>query len=148
MISATGGQIAFPATAVPSADGNTIDDYYEYTAPSTACTGALTVAAIWKATKIGNVVTLTLPATIQTSPTASSSFTYGALLPVSFRPSAILNSVSARIQDNSAFLAGPGLIQINSTGQIIVTKDGTGIGAFTAGGTGGLPNAVSISWTI
>ena len=31
LITATGGQIAFPATAVPSADANTLDDYEEGT---------------------------------------------------------------------------------------------------------------------
>ncbi len=42
LITATGGQIAFPATAVPSADANTLDDYEEGT---------------WEPSLIGNVET-------------------------------------------------------------------------------------------
>src|SRR3990167_851853 len=39
---ASAGQIQFPATANSSANANTLDDYDEYTAASTACTGAIT----------------------------------------------------------------------------------------------------------
>ena len=55
----TGGQIAFPATAVPSADANTLDDYEEGTwTPifvSTGCTFTYTDQAGWYR-KIGNLV--------------------------------------------------------------------------------------------
>lgn len=147
-LAATGGQIAFPATAVPSANVNTIDDYYEYTAPSTACTGALTVAVIWKATKTGNMVTLTLPDATQTSPTATTSFSYGALLPSSFRPLASTHYVMARIIDNTVDLQIPGLVIVGSNGVISIFKDATGSANFIATGIGGLRNSLSVSWTI
>ncbi|MDO9535090.1 MAG: hypothetical protein Q7J85_07100 [Bacillota bacterium] len=60
----TGGQIAFPAAAVPSADPNTIDDYEKgtWTPALTPYSGAFDVLTyttqIGKYTKIGNQVTL------------------------------------------------------------------------------------------
>ena len=48
LITATGGQIAFPATAVPSADPNTLDGYEEGTSETTlvgAVSGNLTLDA-------------------------------------------------------------------------------------------------------
>ena len=60
LITATGGQIAFPATAVPSANANTLDDYEEGTwtpvvsGGTVAGTGTYTAQA-GKYTKIGNL---------------------------------------------------------------------------------------------
>ena len=57
-IALTGGQIAFPATAVPSADPNTLDDYEEGTwTPSVGGDATYTHQA-GQYTKIGNVVTI------------------------------------------------------------------------------------------
>ena len=64
LITATGGQIAFPATAVPSADANTLDDYEEgtYTATLTCGTsGTITIDSSMDTlsyTKTGNSVTV------------------------------------------------------------------------------------------
>ena len=59
-INLTSGQIAFPATAVPSADANTLDDYEEGT--WTPGVGSLTVVGAFTSggtyTKIGRKVTL------------------------------------------------------------------------------------------
>ena len=61
----TGGQIAFPATAVPSADANTLDDYEEGTwtpVPADAASGGNTGSAgvaSGEYTKIGRVVHIT-----------------------------------------------------------------------------------------
>ena len=60
LITATGGQIAFPATAVPSANANTLDDYEEGSwiptgTMSTSGTVTLTNSRIYY-TKIGNRV--------------------------------------------------------------------------------------------
>lgn len=62
-IDLTGGQIAFPAAAVPSADPNTIDDYEKgfYTPVITGSTSGgfgLAASQFYYYTKIGNVVTL------------------------------------------------------------------------------------------
>lgn len=55
LISADGGQIAFPAAAVPSADPNTLDDYEEgtFTPTFTSSGGAFVSWGFY--TKIGNV---------------------------------------------------------------------------------------------
>jgi len=64
-INLTGGQIAFPATAVPSADPNTLDDYEEGTwTPAITCQtpGNLSVAYTYQNglyTKVGNHVSVT-----------------------------------------------------------------------------------------
>lgn len=62
-IALTGGQIAFPAEAVPSADPNTIDDYEEgtFTGVITDLTNPATMDASYTTgsyIKIGNVVTI------------------------------------------------------------------------------------------
>ena len=44
-INLTGGQIAFPATAVPSADANTLDDYEEGTFTPTILLGGTAVTS-------------------------------------------------------------------------------------------------------
>jgi hypothetical protein len=63
-INLTGGQITFPATAVPSADANTLDDYEEGTWTPTitfsgASVGITYLGRLGVYTKIGNVVTVT-----------------------------------------------------------------------------------------
>jgi hypothetical protein len=55
-INLTGGQITFPATAVPSADANTLDDYEEGTwTPSLGGTATYNGRSA-RYTKIGNIV--------------------------------------------------------------------------------------------
>ena len=63
-INLTGGQIAFPATAVPSADPNTLDDYEEGTWTPAITFGGAAVGVTYDAatggfyTIIGNIITL------------------------------------------------------------------------------------------
>ena len=123
--------------------------YEEVTAPSAACTGAITTAVIWKATKVGNVVTLTLPTTTGTASTATN-FQYGESLPTAFRPAATLAFVSCPIKDADANTAIPGMIFILTSGVIRVYKDATAATNFTAGLTAGIGQSVgtSVSWTI
>jgi len=129
--------------------GDVLSQYDEYTAPSAACTGAITTAVIWKATKVGNVVTLTLPTTTGTA-SASAFFEYGELLPTAFRPSATTAFVSCPIRDADTNLAVPGMIFILTTGAIRVYKDATAATNFTAALTAeiGQSVAVAVSWTI
>jgi hypothetical protein len=141
------GGLAFPATAVAVADPNTLDDYEEYTAASAACTGAITTAAIWKATKVGNVVTLTLPATTGTA-SASPRFVFGVSLPAKFCPAANTAFLTAWVLDAGAAQTLPGLIYITTGGAISVGRDGTNSANFTAALTAGLITDTGISWTI
>lgn len=73
LIDNVGGQIAFPATQVPSADANTLDDYEEgATTPAvTAAIGTFTsVSCALKYTKIGNRVSWNAAVTITENGTA------------------------------------------------------------------------------
>lgn len=142
----TGG-IAFPATAVAVADANTLDDYDQYTAASTACTGAITTACVWKLTVVGNKVTLTLPA-VQGAGVATTNFTVGLTIPAKYRPAADFASVCAPIIDNAANKAAPGAIKVTSAGVISVWLDGTFSGNFTVTANAGLAFTTSVSWTI
>jgi hypothetical protein len=144
---ATAGQIKFPATQNASADANTLDDYDEYTAASAACTGAITTAAIWKLTKVGNMVTLTLPAVTGTA-SAAPNFTFGTVIPAKYRPTANNIWLLAFMVENNVGLAPSGRIQLYITdGSIIVWKDAaqTNFGAYA---NTGLVAPVSVSWTI
>ncbi len=146
-IDLTGGQIAFPATAVPSADPNTLDDYQEYVAPNTACTGAVTTAVIWKAVKIGSQVTLTLPSTMGAG-AVFTNFVYGVALPAEFRP-AVNMSFTVSLQDNGAQLTACGIIYITaSTGNITIYKEMTYSVNFTVTAQCGLFYATAVSWMV
>jgi hypothetical protein len=77
-INLTGGQIAFPATQVPSADGNTLDDYEEGSfQPSWSSTGAsFTYDANYRHgryTKIGNTVYFSIYISTSGAPTGTTS---------------------------------------------------------------------------
>lgn len=121
--------------------------YDEITSASAACTGAITTAVIWKATRIGNHVTLTLPSTTGTASTATN-FVYGVALPTAFRPSAAARALCI-IADAGALLLAPGYVLIDSTsGSITVYKDAAGATNFTAAAVAGLFAQQSFSWVI
>jgi len=139
--------VRFPSTQVPSADPNTLDDYDEYTAASTACTGAITTACVWKLTKVGNKVTLTLPA-VQGNGVATTNFTVGLAIPAKYRPAADFASVCAPLINNAANQSAPGAIKVTSGGVISVWLNGTFADNFTVTANAGLAFTTSISWTI
>jgi hypothetical protein len=145
---AAAGQIKFPATQNASSDVHTLDDYDEYTAASAACTGAITTAAVWKLTKKGNDVTLTLP-NVTGIATAIEYFRFGTFLPAKYRPTALL-IWPCGIKDNNSDLAAPGCVYLETSGLINVYKELTTATAFTNGATAGfsLDGALSVSWTI
>ena len=146
---AAAGQIKFPATQNASSDPNTLDDYSEYTAASAACTGAITTAAVWKLTKVGNLVTLRLPAVLGVASTAVA-IRFGTDLPAKYRPSSpVVLKYPCTIQDNNALLATAGCVYIDYNGvvQLFNTLQNTSTN-FTSGSVCGLDNWVSVSWTI
>jgi len=146
-IDLTGGQITFPAAAVPSANVNTLDDYQEYVAAVTACTGALTTAVSWKIVKIGSQVTLHLPITLGAG-AVSAFFLYGVALPVEFRPAANTSFLTA-IRDNNAPLPAPGIIFVASgNGNISIYKDILTTANFTITAQCGLQYATAVSWMV
>ena len=140
----TSGQIPFPATYNPSANVNTLDDYDEYTAASTACTGALTVSVVWSLTKIGNVVTLLLPQTVGTT-TAAAYFDFGLALPVKYRPATSVYH-PAVISDNGVFYSS--VIVVINTGVIRVYRNLNLTTNFGTSANSGLTGLRAISWTV
>ena len=145
--STSGAGITFPATQSASTNANTLDDYDEYTATSAACTGAITTAAIWKLTKVGNVVILTLPSVTGTASTATN-FRFGTVIPSKYRPTAAIRAC-AIIADAGVIQSAVGFVLIDSTsGSIEVYKDLPGSGNFTAALTAGIFGSQTISWTI
>lgn len=118
--------------------------YDEYTAPAANCTGAYIASAIWKATIVGNKVTLTLP-NVSAALNAGGQlfFAFGELLLSAMRP--IANTSFPCTVDDGAVRA-VGLILVLTTGAIRVYRSIDGITTFT--GTGGLPHSIGVSWTV
>jgi hypothetical protein len=142
--------ITFPATQSASSDANTLDDYDEYTAASSPCTLALTVSVVWKLTKVGKIVTLTLPPTFGTCASASSAWQYGVLLPSKYRPATTI-TLPVGLKDNGSVVTGiMGMLYINTAGEIRVYKSFNGTDTFTNGTTIGIAQdaGTSISWII
>lgn len=116
---------------------------------SLPCSGALNAETTWSVSKSGNVVTLTLQP-VQGLASASPSFTFGATLPLAFRPSfAVSQQVPIKNADSNQ--ATPGVVVVYpDTGTISVFRDATTATNFTAGQTAGfgMGVGVSITWTV
>ena len=76
-INLTGGQITFPATQVPSADANTLDDYEEGTWTPSVGGNATYSGQEGRYTKIGNLVYIQGQINISTLGTGSNSTLFG-----------------------------------------------------------------------
>jgi hypothetical protein len=116
------GNYQFPATAVPSADPNTLDDYEEgtYTPTVTAGSGTFTtVSATGKYTKIGNAWFTRILITITTNGTAATSVT--ASLPATASERC---SVYGR-ENGSSGKALAGEVQSGNSNASIVNYDNT-----------------------
>lgn len=131
-----------------AAGGDVFAQYDEYIAASTACQNAITTACIWKLTKIGNQVTITLPKVTGTASGSNVNFVLGANIPSSYRPTADIGFYGASVINNGSATTAPGYILITTGGTIIVYRDSSGITAWTNGATAGLNDSVGISWTI
>jgi len=116
-----------------------------YTAPNTACTGALTNSIVWTATKVQNVVTLTFPVIVGTT-TNVGYIAFGASLPTSFTPASSLAIVSVGILINNVPIATPGYVEIRSDGVIRVWRDYAGTTFGTAANTG--VASCTVSYTV
>lgn len=141
----------YPLGAFNSSTRNQQTSYLEgekYIAANTACTGAITTAVSWNATKHGNVVTLRLPSTVGIA-SAATNIQYGVTLPVNMRPSET-QVFPCAIKDADANLTTPGMVLVLNTGEIRIYKDMTGAANFTAGANAGIGQSagVSVSWTV
>jgi len=131
-----------------AAGGDVLAQYDEVTSASTACQNAITTACVWKLTKIGNQVTITLPKVTGTAGGSNVNFVLGANIPSAYRPTADIGFYGATIINNGAVVTAPGFILITSGGTIIVYRDSSGATVWTNGATAGLNEALGISWTI
>lgn len=132
----TTGQLSFGASSMTV--------YEEYTAASAACTGAYTALAVWKATREGNGVILSLPA-ISAALAAGGQpfFSFGTLMPANFRP---LTNMAFPVVTDDAGARSTGVILVITTGEIRVYKNIDTATAFV--GVGGLTYSSSASWVI
>lgn len=118
-----------------------------FTAPSTACTGAITPAVIWSLTKFNRKVTVALPS-ISATATAATNFAFGSALPAAYRPAVDLR-IPIIIRDNGGTPNQQGMVIVTAaTGAMTVFKDILATGNFTAAVGAGLPGVTEISWTI
>ena len=100
LVSLTSGQLKFPATQVPSADANTLDDYEEGTFDGTL-TGCTTTPTItFRYVKIGGMVTIShnTPASLGGTSNATTKTITG--VPAALRPSVSTNLGYWTAQDN------------------------------------------------
>lgn len=104
--------------------------YEEITAASTACTGAITTAVSWKLTRVGNLVTLTLPP-VTGAATSSINFEFGVLIPSGYRPPSSL-MFPCGVRDNDANQSTAGMCIITSAGNIRVYLNIAASANFTA----------------
>jgi hypothetical protein len=118
-----------------------------YSAPSTACTGAITASIAWSLVQACRSVLLNIPA-ISATATAAASFTVGAVIPSQYRPSDNLRQPII-IKDNSTTPNQPGMIVITAaTGVITIFKDIAGTANFTAAAGAGTPGMTEVSWNV
>jgi hypothetical protein len=86
-IDLTGGQLKFPATAVPSADANTLDDYEEGTwTPSIGGTATYLAANVGYYTKIGRMVVIVGVLSVNVRGTGSTNTVSGLPFPIDASP--------------------------------------------------------------
>ena len=147
---ATSADIIYGTVTNYSVDGNTLFaakySFDDYTAASAACTGAITTAAVWKLTKVGKIVTLTLPITTGTA-SATTNFAFGTAIPSQYRP--VQNTTfPCCVRDNAARAATPGMIYVGSGGTIQVFRSLDAATNFTAAADAGLQEAQSVSWVL
>lgn len=106
-------------------------------------TGSLTVT--WQ--KVGNFVTLHIPATTATSGTGSTVLASNTALAAAVRPAATQKATAAQVTNNGSNTTTPGLIVISTGGIISIARDPAAT-AFTNSAVGGLSDATSITYFI
>ena len=117
-------------TAATGMTSQLLNWYEEITAASTACTGAITTAVSWKLTRVGNLVTLTLPP-VTGAATSSINFEFGVLIPSGYRPSSSL-MFPCGVRDNDANQSTVGMCIITAAGNIRVYLNIAASANFTA----------------
>jgi hypothetical protein len=97
--------------------------------------------------KVGNFVTLNLPAIFTTSGTGSVALNGDTALPAAIRPSATQYQSSIPARNNGVALATPGIISVASTGIVTINRDAAGT-AFTNASSCGLQGPTTFTYFI
>jgi hypothetical protein len=125
-INLTGGQITFPATAVPSANANTLDDYEEGTWTPVDGSGAglsfTNTAGNCFYTKVGRTVTLCFRLTYPSTANGTTA-AIGGLPFTGLQLTQNAQAISFGEQNHSAGLMG--ILQQNTTSTFFITTNGT-----------------------
>lgn len=124
------GNVRFPATQVPSADANTLDDYVEgtFTGTLTGCTTAPTNT--FRYVKVGNIVTLVCNGGWNATSNAITKTITG--LPAAITPVSTVGYIAVSVSDNGgANTFALALPNVDNT--IILYKDASG-NSWTASG--------------
>lgn len=98
-------------------------------------------------TRIGNVVTLNMPAVTATSGTTSTSFTGNTAIAAFARPTNTQRANHADVVNNNATVAAPGYLTVTSAGVVTLNRDGAGT-AWTNATTCGTGSNYSFTYYI
>lgn len=95
--------------------------------------------------KVGNFVTINIPAVSATTGTGSTTFTSNTAIAAGFRPASSKNCGVNVLVNGGAAIATPGVVQVNSAGKLLLFKDWTGA-AFTNAASAGIGGETLISY--
>lgn len=140
-ITATGGQIVFPATQVPSADANTLDDYEEASVGITLTGVSGSVTGTAKITKVGDHITITIPDLDGTSNATTKTITG---IPAAYFPASVKRYVMVASDNGGAYAAARAHLGIDGVVTLFRTVAGD---AWTASGATSTL-AFSMSYTL
>lgn len=128
-------------------NGGSILDYYASKQTlSATLKGSISAVISLEVTRIGSQVFLRFPSIVQASSGGSITTSSGPIT-ANYRPP---NNTFFPIilEDNSAVLNDPGLLQINTAGNLTITPGLDGLGTFTAAGDCGVPYYQQFSWSV
>ena len=125
--------------------GQTELDYEEYIAPSTACTGGLTLSIVWTAVKVGNMICVIFPHFYGVA-SNTQYIELGHTLPTQFRPKYTCDlPVTCAIKSNVRF--GLSMFRAQTNGVMrFYAGIGTPSDAWGTGNPTGIEYSTSYSW--
>jgi hypothetical protein len=127
-------------------NGANMDYYAEYTSPSTACSGGITSSISYRVTRVGNLITWTVPSLYGTT-TNVTQIVLGVALPAEFRPTQTLEfAYPTCIKGNAR--QGLAMFRVMSNGVILVQSSYITSTAWGTAHTSGWEYPLSASWSI
>lgn len=122
------------ASGITVSGGSTLATYAFTTTATTFTfdgTGGNSASVTLSHQKIGNWVTINIPAALATSGTSSTVQTSNTAIPAAYRPTATQNGSVPAIKNNGTAQAGPGYISISTAGIITIYRDPTLAATYT-----------------